>query len=178
MTTDTSGPYQSPPEEVLRERRSPLLGQLTVGQQPTQAVGLGRAPSGVVRRPIVVVILTGLTFGIYFLYWWYAINREIADVGRAWGTPELGEQPLLSLLAMFPGCFVMLPPLVSFFGAVQRIKTCQRLSGQEVTMNGWIVVGLLVGSLVIILPILAVPWYCQRELNRVWASLRAAASVQ
>jgi Domain of unknown function (DUF4234) len=104
----TTTPHQNPPEDVQRGRKSPLLGQLAVDRQPTHPVVVpSRTPSGVVRRPVVVLVLTAVTLGLYSLYWWYEVNREMADVGRAWGTPELGERPLMSLLAVFPGCLLI-----------------------------------------------------------------------
>ena len=49
-----------------------------------------------VRGPITVAVLSILTLGIYVLFWWYFINREMADYGRARGTKDLGESPTSS----------------------------------------------------------------------------------
>jgi hypothetical protein len=46
--------------------------------------------------------LSIITLGIYHLVWWYKINRELRDYSAAAGAP-LGNSPLLSLLALFPG---------------------------------------------------------------------------
>jgi hypothetical protein len=36
-------------------------------------------PPGKVRSPIVVILLTLVTLGIYGLYWWYASFQELKD---------------------------------------------------------------------------------------------------
>ena len=32
--------------------------------------------------PLAVLALGLITFGIYYVSWWYFINREMADLGR------------------------------------------------------------------------------------------------
>ena len=63
------------------------------------------APGAVakIRSPIAVVIFSIITLGIYQVFWWYYVNREMADYGRARGTSELGDNPAKSTLALFPG---------------------------------------------------------------------------
>jgi hypothetical protein len=56
-----------------------------------------------------VAIVSIVTPGIYVLFWWYFVNREMADYGRARDTKELGDNPTLSLLALMPGAFVVVP---------------------------------------------------------------------
>ena len=36
-----------------------------------------------VRHPVAVPILSLITIGIYYVYWWYQVNREVMDLGRA-----------------------------------------------------------------------------------------------
>ena len=69
------------------------------------------APGSIVklRDPIMVVVLTVVTFGIYHLFWWYYANRELADYGRARGVDELGDNPTMSVLALFPGGLLIVP---------------------------------------------------------------------
>ena len=40
--------------------------------------------------PLGVIGLTIITLGIYFVFWWYFLNREMADLGKTRGVPELG----------------------------------------------------------------------------------------
>jgi hypothetical protein len=72
-----------------------------------------------VRHPVAVPILSVITLGIYYVYWWYQVNREVMDLGRARNVSGLGDNPTLSLLAVFPGALVIVPP---FFFALQRGK--------------------------------------------------------
>ena len=64
-----------------------------------------------IRGPVTVVILSVVTLGIYVLFWWYFVNREMADYGRARGTNELGDNPTKSLLALMPGSLVVVPAI-------------------------------------------------------------------
>ena len=121
-----------------------------------------------IRHPVAVPLLGIVTLGIYWIYWWYQVNREMADLGRIRRAEGLGDQPFLSLLAMFPGALVIVPPYFSLYNGVQRIKRAQEITVGKVTMEGWIVLGMLVGSLLIGIAWLIVPGYIQNELNRVW----------
>jgi len=109
-------------------------------------------------------VLTLITLGIYGLYWWYQINREMVDLGKAHGVDDLGDNPTLSLLAMFPGALLVIPPLVSLYDGTYRIKRSQELAtGRTPTLNGWIVLILCL----VVLGVVAFA-YMQAELNKVW----------
>ena len=43
----------------------------------------------------------------YTWIWWYRVNRELADYGRARGTDELGTSPGKSLLAFTLGALII-----------------------------------------------------------------------
>ena len=51
-----------------------------------------------IRSPWAVALLPIVTLGIYHLVWWYRINRDLRDYGRAKGY-DLGQNPVNSLLA-------------------------------------------------------------------------------
>ena len=55
-----------------------------------------------IRSPWAAALLPIITLGIYHLVWWYRINRELRDYGKAKGY-DLGQNPTNSLLALFPG---------------------------------------------------------------------------
>jgi hypothetical protein len=129
-----------------------------------------------IRHPVAVAALAFVTLGIYFLYWWYQVNREMVDSGRARNADGLGDNPWLSLLAMFPGGLVIIPPFFSIYNGVQRIKRAQEITVGTVTMNGWIVVGLYAGSLIVGVAGLIVPGYIQDELNKAWRTLESPAA--
>jgi hypothetical protein len=124
-----------------------------------------------IRHPVAVPVLSVITIGIYYLYWWYQVNREMVDLGKARNAEGLGDNPWLSLLALFPGGFVLVPPYFSLYNGVQRIKRAQEVAlgySEEQTINGWIVLALIVASFFVGVTGIIVPGYIQSELNKVW----------
>ena len=86
----------------------------------------GSGAVGKIRNPLGVVGLTIVTLGVYFFVWYYKINKEMAEMGRARGTDELGTSPATSLMAVLFGWILLfIPPLVSEY------KTCDRLNKAE-----------------------------------------------
>jgi hypothetical protein len=114
------------------------------------------------RSPWAAALLPIITLGIYHLVWWYRVNREVADFGRARGY-DLGQNPTMSLLAVFPGGLIVVPALVSYWRGTKRMQAAQRVAGQE-PLNGWIA---LVLFIVISLGLWA---YMQSELNKLWSA--------
>ncbi|MBD0282730.1 MAG: DUF4234 domain-containing protein [Thermoleophilaceae bacterium] len=112
------------------------------------------------RSPWAAALLPIVTLGIYHLVWWYRVNRELRDFGRARGY-DLGQNPTNSVLALFPGGLVVVPALVSYWRGTKRMQGAARVAGQE-PLNGWI-------ALVLFLVISPVLWaYMQSELNKLW----------
>ncbi len=89
------------------------------------------------RNPWGVLGLSLITLGIYHFVWWYKINKEMVELGRAKGTGELGDNPTTSLLALVPGFLIIVPPLVSYYKGTQRMQAAARHTGAE-PVNGWI----------------------------------------
>jgi Domain of unknown function (DUF4234) len=119
-----------------------------------------------VRDPLISGVLTFVTLGIYGIYWWYKVNEEMVNLGRARGTTELGDNATTSLLALIPGGFIIVPPFVSFWNGSIRAQNAQRVAGIPE-------VGMLNNVLAFILMIIFSPagiWYLQSELNKVWAN--------
>jgi hypothetical protein len=113
-----------------------------------------------VRNPWAAALLPIVTLGIYHLVWWYRINRELRDYGRARGY-DLGQSPTSSLLALFPGGLIVVPALVSYWRGTKRVMGAARVAGVE-PVNGW---------LSIVLYLLLSPalfGYLQSSLNSVW----------
>ncbi len=129
----------------------------------------GAGSTAKIRHPVAVAVLAIVTIGIYLLYWWYTINREMADLGRAKGTSELGTNPLMSLLALFPGAFVLVPAVWTTVTTFKRVQKAQTMSG-EASINGWL--GLVL--YLVISPALYA--YMQSGLNKVWQAQGGAAS--
>ena len=113
-----------------------------------------------VRNPLAVALLTIVTLGIYFLVWWYKINRELRDFGRARGR-DLGDSPSLSTLAQFPGSILIIPAWVSAWRGTGRVRQAARVAGQE-PLIGWVALLLYI--------VIGIGWmaYLQDALNNVW----------
>src|SRR5947209_14345675 len=88
-----------------------------------------------IRSPWAPALLPFVTFGIYAFVWYYKINREMADLGRARGTDELGDDPLTSLLAITIGWIIIVPAVISTIHTAQRIQAAQRLTGASQALN-------------------------------------------
>ena len=119
-----------------------------------------------IRHPLAAFGLVFLTLGIYYFVWYYKINRELRDLGRATGEEErLGRSPLSSLLAVTVGWLIIVPPFVSFYRTFKRIEAAQETSGTPQRVNVWLgFILYLIGLLV--LPVEVI--YAQSELNAVW----------
>jgi Domain of unknown function (DUF4234) len=127
--------------------------------RPTQA----RAK---VRNPWGVLGLSVITFGIYIWFWWYFINREMRDLGRAREVHDLGDSPGLSLLAITLGVFLIIPPIWTLITTCKRIQRAAIHMGRKDCLNGWIVL------LLFIVPVanLFLHVYMQDQLNKAWKS--------
>ena len=126
--------------------------------RPTQA----RAK---VRNPWGVLGLAVITLGIYALFWWYFINREMRDLGRAREVRDLGDSPGLSAVAHWLGGYVLVPYVWTFVTTCKRIRRAQRLVDREDLLNGWIV-----GLLAVFTLIVGAYVYMQYQLDKVWKS--------
>ena len=145
-------------------------GQATVAAPPSPAPGhvqLAPGATAKIRGPIAVAIFSIITLGIYLVFWWYYVNREMADYGRARNTAELGDNPTKSTLALMPGALIVVPAIWTMVTTFQRVQAAQRLTGQT-PINGWL------GFVLCIVFSPALYGYMQSGLNSAWT---AAASV-
>ena len=113
------------------------------------------------RNPLGVVGLSLITLGIYYIFWWYYINREMRDFGRARNT-DLGQNPGNSVLAITLGALIIVPAIISLWTTSDRIQRTQETAGVERGANGPIIfiLLLLIGPVGL--------WYAQNELNKAW----------
>src|SRR3954453_13002778 len=93
------------------------------------------------RDPLGGALLTLLTLGVYFFVWYYKVNREMSELGRARGTDELGDNPVNSVLAVRLGALIIVPAIVSLYNTFLRPQKAARLPGVE-PLNGWIALAL------------------------------------
>jgi Domain of unknown function (DUF4234) len=113
-----------------------------------------------VRSPWAVALLPIITLGIYHLVWWYKINKELKAYGEAKGY-DLGQEPVNSLLALFPGGLIIVPALVSYWRGTKRVMGASKVAGRE-PVNGWL-------SIILYLVLAPAFWaYLQVSLNNVW----------
>jgi cell division protein FtsL len=121
-----------------------------------------------IRHPVAVAVFSFITLGIYYVYWWYQVNREVMDLGRARNVDGLGDNPTLSALAVFPGVLVIIPPFVTLYNGVKRFQRAQETTLGEATLSGWVVVVLVVAAFIIGVAAPIIPGYLQAELNKIW----------
>ena len=131
------------------------------------------APTAKIRNPVAVPILTIITLGIYGIYWWYQINREMVDLGRVRNATGVGDKPFVSFLAVFPGALLVVPPYVSLYNTVMRIQRTQEVAAGSITLNGMVVLWLILASFLVGVTAFVVPGYIQAELNKAWSAVGA-----
>ena len=118
-----------------------------------------------IRHPAIAFALVFATLGIYYPVWYYKVNRELRDLGRAVGDEQqLGRSPLTSWRDHF-GWLIVVPPFVSFYGTSRRIAAAQDVS--RTTRRSTAGSGsrlYIVGAFTLPVEII----YAQSELNQVW----------
>lgn len=124
----------------------------------------GAGTTAKIRSPFAPALLPFITLFIYLFCWWYFINRELRDLGKAKGSTELGDSPGKSVLAITLGALIIVPSIWSHVTTFKRVQAAQRLAGVE-PLNGWI--GLI---LYIVIPP-AFYAYMQSGLNNVWRTV-------
>jgi hypothetical protein len=147
---------------------SPGQRTMAASQSPTSGhVQLAPGATAKIRSPIWVAVFSIITLGIYLIFWWYYVNREMADYGRARGTDELGDSPGKSTLALFPGALIVVPAIWTLVTTFQRVQAAQRLTGQT-PINGWL------GFVLYLVFSPAAYGYMQSGLNSAWKAAGSA----
>jgi uncharacterized protein DUF4234 len=123
-----------------------------------------------VRRPLATVGLTLVTLGAYGVVWYYRVNAELRDYGRAYRDDRLAaSRPARSVLALVPGLLLLVPPIVSLVRFLGRVRRAERY-GQSELASGWLVAVFTVS--IVFIP--AIPGYVQATLNELWRRYPAA----
>jgi hypothetical protein len=89
----------------------------------------GSNERGKIRNPLGVIGLSLITLGIYSIFWYYFVNKELAEIGKAHNTDECGTSPGTSVLAITLGIFIIVPPFVSIYNTTKRLAAAERLTG-------------------------------------------------
>jgi hypothetical protein len=114
------------------------------------------------RDPLRSALFDLFTLGIYGFYWHYATNRDLAELGRARGTAELGDNPTTSFLAAFPGILLLgIPFFVSTYNTASRINAARRLAGLAEDVNPLLAV-------IASIPYPIAIYYLQKRLNEAY----------
>jgi hypothetical protein len=114
------------------------------------------------RGPWAVFFLALVTLGIYYLVWYYKINRELRDASR------VNVSPGVALLAITLGWLVIVPPFVSWYRTFTRVAAAQREAGVASEANP------ILGFILFVIGVFFLPVeviYSQDELNKVWRAL-------
>jgi len=119
------------------------------------------------RHPWGVFLLTLVTLGIYYLYWYYKINRELRDFGRTTGQQPnpIKVDPVMAVLAISIGAILVVPPFVSWYRTFGRIETAEELAGIRDTISPGL------GFLLFLVAFFFLPFegvYAQGHLNKLW----------
>jgi drug/metabolite transporter (DMT)-like permease len=121
----------------------------------------GTGEVGKIRNPLGVIGLTFITLGIYFIFWYYFVNKELAAIGKAHNTEELGTSPGTSVLAVTLGAFVIVPAFLSIYNTCKRLQAAERVTGTPQGMEP----GLLFILWIFISPV--AEYIFQANLNKV-----------
>jgi hypothetical protein len=117
-----------------------------------------------IRNPFLVFLWSLVTLGIYYVVWYYKINRELRDAAG------VDVSPVVAIVAITIGWLVIVPPFFSWYRTFERIVQAQRGVGH--TSEASPILGFILYVIaVFFLPVEVI--YAQDELNKVW---RAAGS--
>ncbi len=90
----------------------------------------GTSYEGKKRNVLAPVGLSIITLGIYGIVWYYKTNKELAEIGRAHNTEELGTSPGMSVVAVTVGALIIVPPFVSYWNWWHRQEKAAQLLGR------------------------------------------------
>ncbi len=127
----------------------------------------GTQATAKIRNPLGVIGLTLITLGIYFVFWYYFVNREMKDLGHSRGTDQCGDSPGKSVVAMTLGVFIIVPPFFSLYNSFKRMNAASSLTGAGDGFDAGL--GLLLWAFISPVGI----YIFQMNLNKVWEAQRS-----
>jgi uncharacterized membrane protein YidH (DUF202 family) len=116
-----------------------------------------------IRNPFGVFVLSMVTFGIYYVVWYYKVNRELRDAAG------IDVSPVVAAMAISIGWFILVPPFVSWYRTFERIR-----QGQEQARTSE--VSPILGCILFLVALVFLPvevLYAQDELNKLWRARSA-----
>ena len=121
-----------------------------------------RGTTAKIRNPWAVAGLSLITLGIYYLVWYFKVNREMADWGEQHKV-DIGSSPGVSVIAITLGAFLIIPPFVSIWATGKRMQLTQRVAD----LDGGSGPLFFVLSIIPLVSLFS-PTYLQYQLNQVW----------
>jgi MYXO-CTERM domain-containing protein len=144
-----------------------LLAAQTKPAHETRRVAIsGSSGTAKIRSPWGVFLLACITFGIYYLYWYYQANRELRDFG-------FGTNPTVSLVAQFPGGLLIVPPFVSWWRFFGRLREAQARAGTFDRVDH------ATGIVLYVIAVFLLPFelvYAQQHLSSLWETAAGPAA--
>jgi fatty acid desaturase len=143
------------------------------GNLATEVFVAGSDLRAKIRNPWGVFGLSIITLGIYTIFWWYYVNRELRDLGQAKRVSGLGDNPWLSTAAYIAGGFLFyIPTIWTIVTTTRRIQAAHRVTQQAEVLNGWL------AALVWIFTLgFGGPVFTQYQMNRLWSDRSVAQPV-
>lgn len=168
-STMSDRPLPVVPDETLSTTPEAMQSSTPALPVPKKKVVLNEhGATAKIRNPWLVALFSVITLGIYYLFWYYFVNREMADYGEA-NKIDIGHSPGMSVVAITIGAFIIVPPFVSIFHTGTRMRITRRVAGRPGGSAGLF-------FLLSIIPIVSIfaATYLQSELNGAWERLPAA----
>jgi len=112
-----------------------------------------------IRNPFAVFVLAIVTLGIYYVVWYYKVNRELRDAAG------IDVSPVTAILAITIGWVIIVPPFVSWYRTFERLQQAQRQAGLATEVNP------ILGFVLYLVALYLLPvelLYAQDELNKLW----------
>jgi hypothetical protein len=111
------------------------------------------------RNPLLVLGLTFLTLGVYFLVWYYQVNDELRRAEK-----DESISPTRSLMAMLFGWLLIVPPFIAMYNTAKHVQELETRRGVVQTVEPALTVVLM------FLLAFANGLYVQEHLNRAWGT--------
>ena len=125
-----------------------------------------------IRNLWVCALLLIVTLGIYYVFWYYMIKRELRDFGARRDVGELASiAPGMGVLAMTFGWYIFVPPFVSAWRTVRHVKLAEETAGLQEHQR----INHVLGFVIFIVGFVLLPievFYVQTHMNRMWRHVR------
>jgi mannose/fructose/N-acetylgalactosamine-specific phosphotransferase system component IIC len=118
------------------------------------------------RNPLGVLGLIVITLGIYFLYWYYTINKEIQRFEH-----DETISPVRSLMAMLFGWIIIVPPFIALYNTAKHIQTIEERRAIQPRLEPALVI------VIMLLVAIGNGLYIQEHLNRIWDRAATAGAL-